>query len=257
MLDAPYDLNGKEPVADWYTRGVGYCPRDNVYYIWHESVEPDEQGYNNVLRQQAEEKGYKLFGTVLVNGQPRLRIYKMSQTPLKPKVFNSDAYEQRFDQTLSGPLFERNGPTADPAIQHPLDLRFGDAIHLRGYRLDQTHAVAKGGVELTLYWQATQPLDKGYSVFTQIIDMQDFHKAGQRDGEPGCNEYPTNFWRPGDVMVDRYYIPIFPDAKAGDYTLLIGMYDGHTGDRLPVTASDGQSLGDAYGLTGVTVRPAP
>ena len=225
LLDAPFEVHGKEPVADWYTRGDGYCPRDHVYYLWHESVEPADLGYNTVVRQQIEEDGYQLFGTVLVDEQPRMRIYKLDDQPIAPQSFRVEDYEPTFDRELSGPIFEKNGPSAAPAIQHELDLRFGDAIHLRGYSLDRTEALPGEGVLLTLYWQADEPIDVDYSIFTQIIDMADFHKAGQRDGEPVCNNLPTTRWLAGDTIIDRYYIPIYADAPPATYTLLVGMYD--------------------------------
>ena len=228
ILDAPFDLHGKEPVADWYTRGTGQCPRDHVYYIWHESVEPVDLGYNTVVREQIEEQGYQSFGVVEVDGESRLRIYKLSDVPITEQVFHVEDYEERFDQELSGPLFAKNGPNASPEIQHPLELHFGDSIRLKGYSLDKVKAEANSGFQLTLFWQATQPVQTAYSVFTQIIDMSNYHKAGQRDGEPVCNQFPTDYWRPGDVIVDRYYIPIFPDAPPGVYSLLVGMYDSKT-----------------------------
>ena len=256
ILDAPFDLHGKEPVADWYTRGTGQCPRDHVYYLWHESVEPADLGYNTVVRQQIEEQGYQSFGVVEVNGQPRLRIYKLSDTPVAEQLFSVEDYEERFDYELSGPIFTKNGPNASPEIEHPLDLRFGDSIWLKGYSLDKNEAEAGAGLQLTLFWQATQPVPEAYSIFTQVIDMTDYHKAGQRDGEPVCNQLPTDYWRPGDVIVDRYYIPLFSDAPPGTYSLLIGMYGTSTGERLDIFDPNGQPVGDAFGLTDVTVRPA-
>ena len=255
VLDAPFEVHGKEPVADWYTRGAGYCPRDHVYYIWHESVEPADLGYNTVVREQIEADGYQLFGTVLVNEQPRLRIYTSDGAPVAPQTYRVEDFEQRFDRDLSGPVFELDGPSAASHMQHELDLRLGDGIRLRGYSLDRTEAKPGEGVLLTLYWQADQPLETAYSVFTQIIDMTDYHKAGQRDGEPVCNQLPSDFWLPGDTIVDRYYIPIFADAPPGVYRLLVGMYDSETGDRLDIFAPDGAHLGDAFGLADITVTP--
>ena len=257
VLDAPFDLHGKEPVADWYTRGTGYCPRDHVYYLWHESVEPADLGYNTVVREQIEEQGYQLFGTVLVNEQPRMRIYTLGDKPLTPHTFRAEEYEDHFDADLSGPIFENDGPSAAPNIQHELDLHFGDAIRLLGYSLDRTEVIPGEGVLLTLYWQSENPVDIDYSVFTQIIDMSDYHKAGQRDGEPVCNNLPTTFWLPGDTIVDRYYIPIYPDAPPGTYTLLAGMYNSEDGERLDLLAADGTPAGDAFGLAEITVLPAP
>jgi hypothetical protein len=257
VLDAPFALHGKEPVADWYTRGVGPCVRDHVYYLWHESVEPAEQGYNTVVRQQIEDKGYQLFGEVTVAGQPRLAIYKLAAKPLAPQTFAVEEYEARFDQALSGPLFELDGPTAAPAIEHPLDFRFGDQIRLRGYTLRGQDALPGGGVQLTLYWEATAPVAAAYSVFTQVIDPADSYKAGQRDGEPGCNLFPTDSWTPGQIIADRYYLPLAAGARPGVYTLLIGMYERESGERLEIFTANGDPLGDALGIDEVRIGALP
>jgi hypothetical protein len=190
-----------------------------------------------------------------------MRIYKLvpdgSDETLEPQTFRLEEYESYFDSELSGPIFEEYGPSAVPSIQHELNLRFGDDIHLLGYSLDRTEAIPGDGILLTLYWRSDEQLDADYSVFTQIIDMTDFHKAGQRDGEPVCNNLPTSRWLAGDTIVDRYYIPIFPDAPPGGYTLLAGMYESESGERLDIFAADGAPLGDAYGLTEITVLAAP
>jgi 4-amino-4-deoxy-L-arabinose transferase-like glycosyltransferase len=253
ILDAPFTLHGKEPVADWYTRGEGYCPRDHVYYLWHESVEPLEQGYNQVVRQQIEEQGYQLFGEITVNEQPRLAIYKASEAPLTPQRFAVEDYTARFDQELSGPLFEEDGPSAAPQIQQPLDFRFGDSIRLLGYSLQGQDTVPGGGVNLTLYWQADAPVAYPYSIFTQVIDRSDGYKAGQRDGEPVCNTLPTDLWQPGETIVDRYTIPLAADARPGTYTLLIGMYDREGDERVEIFTPEGNSVGDGLGIDEVRI----
>ncbi len=253
VLDAPFALHGKEPVADWYTRGEGYCQRDHLYYLWHESVEPLEQGYNSVVRQQIEEKGYQLFGEITVNGQPRLAIYQMSEQPLTPQLFAVEDYTERFDYELSGPIFEEDGPTAAPQIQKPLDFRFGESIQLIGYTLRGQDNVPGGGVNLTLYWQADAPVDYPYSVFTQVIDQSDGTKIGQRDGEPVCNMLPTDRWQPGDIIADRYYIPLAADARPGTYTMLIGMYDREGDKRVEIFTPDETLVGDALGIDEVRI----
>ncbi len=131
-----------------------------------------EQGYNSVVRQQIEDKGYQLFGDITVNGQSRLAIYQISALPLTPQRFAVEDFADRFDTELSGPIFEEDGPTAAAQIQKPTDFRFGDSIRLVGYTLHGQDNVAGGGVNLTLYWQAEAPVQEAYSVSTQVIDQQ-------------------------------------------------------------------------------------
>ena len=253
ILDAPFALHGKEPVADWYTRGEGYCVRDHVYYLWHESVEPIEQGYNSDVRQQIEDTGYQLFGEITVNGQPRLAIYQKSALPLNPQRFAAEDFSARFDADLSDPFFEEDGPTAVAQIQTPTDFRFGDSIRLVGYTLRGQDNVPGGGVNLTLYWQADAPVPQAYSISTQVIDQSDAYKAGQRDGEPVCNSLPTNSWQPGKIIADRYYIPLAADARAGTYTLLLGMYERETGQRIKIFTADGTLIGESIGIDEVRI----
>ncbi|MCC6455241.1 MAG: glycosyltransferase family 39 protein [Caldilineaceae bacterium] len=256
VLDAPFEVHGKEPVADWYTRGQVYCPRDHVYYLWHDAVEPGDQSYHRGVRQQIEKDGYQLFGEITVNDQPRLAIYKMSDAPLTPQLFAAEEYAPRFDAELSGPIFEMDGPTAVPQIQKPVDFRFGDPVHgnsirLIGYTLEGQDNVPGGAVHLTLYWQTDAPVEPAYNVFAQVVDRSDDYKAGQADGEPACNNYATYAWQPGETIADRYYIPLAADARPGTYTLLIGMM-GKEGN-LEISTADGTLLGGAIGIDEVRI----
>ena len=251
VIDAPFDVHGKEPVADWYTRGQGYCPRDPVYYLWHDAVEPGDRDFHHGIRNDIEANGYQLFGEVTISGEPRLAIYKKSDEALTPQLFVGEEYINRFDQQLSNPIFEKDGPTAVPQIEKPVDFRFGDAIRLVGYTLKGQDNVPGGAVNLTLYWQADASVPESYDIFAQIIDRSDAYKAGQTDGEPACGLIPTDEWMPGQVIADRYYIPLAKDARATTYTLLIGMV-GDAGN-LEITTSDGASLGDAIGLDEVRI----
>lgn len=108
-----------------------------------------------------------------------------------------------------------------------------------------------GTLPLTLYWQTTQPLAPNYSVFVQLIDLKDLHKAGQRDGQPDCDRAPTQFWLPGDLIADHYTLPVESNALAGEYTLLVGMYMGD--ERLAVHRANGEIQGNQVELTKVRV----
>jgi len=253
ILQGNYVTNHRDTVADWYTRGAHNCARDvPPYYFLVNRVEPGLADETAALRRQIQQD-HELFGTVLVQGQPGLEIYQMGKTGHKPQQFALEQYADHFDQTLSDPHFEPNGPVGNPTIQHPLNTRLGDAIWLKGYTLTQTTAKPGGTLALTLYWQATKPLDKDYFVFVQAIDLKDFHKAGQRDGQPGCNAYPTTTWLPGDVIADHYTLPIEPDALPGEYTLLTGLYIGD--QRLDVYTAEGQPAGNQVELTPIRVQP--
>lgn len=254
VLQGNYDTNARDVVAEWYTRGDHYCARDDLnYYILANPVEPTLADETAVLRTAVEQE-HKLFGTVYVQGNPALSIYERTAADFTPQRFDLATHEFRFDATRSGSHFERTGPVGNPAIQHATAYRFGDSIWLRGYRLEQTNAQPGEAIQVTLYWQASQPLQQDYHVFVQVIDLETLAKAGQSDGQPGCNRHPTTTWLPGDTIADRYRVTIEPDAQAGVYTLLIGMYTGE--ERLEITNVDGSVVGSQLELTTIVVASA-
>lgn len=257
-LAGPYATNARAEVAEWYTRGYGNCPRDEPnYYILVNPVEPTLADETADLRRQVLED-HRLWGTVMVAAdRPGLEIYTKVADTAPPQPLPLAAYADRFDQTLSIPQLERNGPVGTPAIQATVDANVGDHIRLVGYRLGQPQAVAGAHLTVTLYWQALAPLPENYQVFLQLIDLTDARKASQRDGEPGCNNYPTKSWVPGTIIADRYDMPVDADARPGQYTLLVGLVTAE-GVRLPVTNAAGEPLGDALPMTMVEVgAPIP
>ncbi len=204
VLQGNYATNVTDTVANWYTRGADDCARDAPnYYILANRVEPGRAEATENLRRQIQ-TDHELFGTVLVNGQPGLEIYKKGKTGRPVQQFPLEPYAEQFDRALAGANLLPNGPIGDPAIQHPLNLRLGDAIWLKGHDLDQEAVKPGETLPLTLYWQATKSIAKDYLVFVQLIDLKDGRKVGQRDGQPNCEANPTTFWLPGDTLADRY-----------------------------------------------------
>jgi hypothetical protein len=127
-------------------------------------------------------------------------------------------------------------------------------VRLLGYSLDKSTVKPGEALEVRLYWEALSNMHTSYTVFNQLVDLATNGKAGQRDGLPVCDRYPTDVWNAGDVIEDPYDIQVAPDAPLGTYTLLVGMYDAATGVRLPVTAAGGAPVGDAVQVVQVTVE---
>jgi 4-amino-4-deoxy-L-arabinose transferase-like glycosyltransferase len=140
------------------------------------------------------------------------------------------------------------------APQQPLDLSLGDEILLRGYSLAADAVEAGDILQLTLFWEARGRPAERYKVFVQLLDLAN-HVVGQLDSEPAGNLLPTDAWRPGQAVTDRYGVLVQPGTPPGEHRLIVGMYHLSTGARLPVT-KDGQLLGDHLVLGSVSViRP--
>ncbi|MDH3675162.1 MAG: glycosyltransferase family 39 protein, partial [Anaerolineae bacterium] len=115
---------------------------------------------------------------------------------------------------------------ATPII-NAIDYQLGDSIILFGYELDKADYVAGGQLVVTLYWQAEQSVAGNYTVFTQLLGP-DYQLHGQMDRPPLSGVWPTGRWLPQQKFVDKFILEIDEAAPAGDYVLLVGLYDGNT-----------------------------
>jgi len=127
------------------------------------------------------------------------------------------------------------------AIQHPLQVDLGEGVQLLGYNLDSITLQPGQAISLTLYWQARAEMRTSYTVFTHLLNGRG-ELVAQRDQIPGGGKYPTTGWLPGEVIEDRYRIPLPEELPAGRYQLTAGMYDVRTGRRLGAFAPDGRRL---------------
>jgi 4-amino-4-deoxy-L-arabinose transferase-like glycosyltransferase len=106
-------------------------------------------------------------------------------------------------------------------------------ISLQEYRVLDS-AVPLGQIlRLELRWQADEPVTERYKVFIHLLDSSG-QVVAQRDGEPASGTRPTTAWIPGEVISDKHGLWLPGDLPAGDYRLILGLYNPETGDRLQV-----------------------
>jgi hypothetical protein len=83
-----------------------------------------------------------------------------------------------------------------------------------------------------LYWQSLAPVDTDYTVFVHIRNANG-EMVAQKDGPPAAGAYPTSLWDSGEIIKDSLIIPL-ENLEPGQYSLVTGLYDARTGERLPV-----------------------
>jgi 4-amino-4-deoxy-L-arabinose transferase-like glycosyltransferase len=120
------------------------------------------------------------------------------------------------------------------------DFLLGTTIRLLGYDLEERQQADVTTLQLTLYWQAEQTLPNDYTVYVHLVDAEG-RLLGQHDGPPRDGTYPTSWWLPGQVVVDRHIIPV-DEPCAGSARLRVGMYDPATLERLPAYDGVGHRL---------------
>ncbi len=117
------------------------------------------------------------------------------------------------------------------AEMEEIGANLGGQVELLGYNLESLTVRPRGALRLTLYWRALAEMDTSYTVFTHLLGPEGSLR-GQKDSLPTGGAYPTTEWQSGEIIVDRYVITVAPDAPPDSYTLVVGMYDANSGQRL-------------------------
>lgn len=130
-------------------------------------------------------------------------------------------------------------------LRRSLDLQYGDAIQLDGYRWWTTGAQ----LHVALRWRALETPRVDYKAFVHLLDSTG-QIVRQYDAAPCEWACPTIGWQAGDVNTDRAVLPL-AGLPAGAYRLAVGLYDAGTQARLPA-----RGMGAAYS-DGYPILPDP
>ncbi len=171
--------------------------------------------------------------------------------------------EGRYERWLAGNAFKADEQwvghirlavyaTRLASTRSALAATFGDAIRLESAVGALDPQSAGGLVPLELRWRAQTTLDTRYKVFVHI-GLPDAPPVAQNDSEPQAGLRPTDTWQPDEVIVDRRAVWLKPGTPPGRYGVYLGLYDGATGQRLPVTTA-GAPQSDRLLLGEIEVR---
>jgi hypothetical protein len=97
-------------------------------------------------------------------------------------------------------------------------------------------------LNLVTRWRADGKPGQGYSAFAHVLC--DGAPAGQSDGAPGGEWFPTSTWRPGDVIVDRRSIGLTQAWDPLACSVQLGLYRWQDGVRLDVLDAAGYEIVD-------------
>jgi hypothetical protein len=114
-------------------------------------------------------------------------------------------------------------------FKRPIDARFGAELVLRGVTLKR----APGQLTVTPSWDVRGRPGADYQVFVHVIDSAG-RTVAQVDVAPGGGAAPpTSAWEPGQQLAVPLPLALPNDLPAGTYQVTFGMYNLHTGQRLP------------------------
>ncbi len=149
-----------------------------------------------------------------------------------------EGIETKYSPSSLGPLVRVN-PAPVPADENAQTVgeNFGAGIGLVGWDVEtmwlnpvpgRWHAEAGRRLRVTLRWLVQQQIPDDATVSVKVM-RRDRRIIGQIDRRPVLDAYPTTAWRPGELVLDTYDVPIFLGAVQGEYTLNVTMYVGKTG----------------------------
>lgn len=141
---------------------------------------------------------------------------------------------------------------------HSLNCSWGNEITLLGYDLEDINIEPGESIQLTLYWQASKRVDDSFTVFTHVLNAEDQILA-QQDNLPIVGTAPTNWWMPGEIILDPYTILIPENTpEQTKSSLTVGMYLLSSGQRLSVDETcPGTSINDFVTLSAIDIVKEP
>jgi len=174
---------------------------------------------------------------------------KFIETWLNANTFK--AGEQWFGQVRLA-VYAAARPALAPTTR--TNASFGENIQLLGYALSATSAAPGDILQITFFWSAAQKLEKRYKVFVHLYADVNAPPVAQTDSEPGGGLALTTTWAPGQTVPDNHGLFLPSDLPAGQYQLLVGLYNMDTGERLPVAVGD-TIVGDRLDLGSISINP--
>ncbi len=143
---------------------------------------------------------------------------------------------EKYSLSSVGPLIRvQTKPTTNaPPLPHPFAADFG-AAKLIGYDIKSSfdamprsqHAENGKSLRVTLYWQVQEKMTRDALVSLKLL-RADQRILGQTDHRPVRDAYPTNAWRPGEIIADTYDVPIFFGATPSEYSVNVTLYDAQS-----------------------------
>ncbi len=145
-------------------------------------------------------------------------------------------YSQGF-QDAALALYDLQSTGEDAPVQ-PRDVRFDGQIQLAGVRERSTAYQPGDAITLDLIWKALQKPQADYTVFMHLRKAGDGGQIAAFDGQPANGASPTSSWSAGQTITDTRAVAIPADAPAGDYDVIIGLYQYPSFDRLKIDGAD-------------------
>ncbi|MBC7225669.1 MAG: glycosyltransferase family 39 protein [Thermoflexales bacterium] len=141
------------------------------------------------------------------------------------------------------PAFTLTRPVQQiPRGVQSVNVNFQNGLQLLGYEIFRGPMKSGHPVTLTLYWYTPISLTERYRIWVQFGPQDPTRYVAGEDTWLGGTLYPSDLWKPGEIVRQTHILSIPDWAPApGLYWLRIGLTDGQTG-RIPLQDQSGDMV---------------
>ena len=227
------EATNNEPVCEYHS----WQRRSVSYYFDNKSVYLNSRKGNTTKR--FFKKPGRLFCMVDRNVFSKLRGKVKKENNRDLYIVNSDhpfTYLVSTDQPEGYKKQSGKSVLKDkPIIPQKLNVNFEGRIKLLGWETDKKRYKVGDKITLTLFFEALMDGKEDYTIFVH----GDTEGAGGRlvgDHEPADGSHPTNVWRKGQFIVDRWTGDISRNMSTGRMDLYMGFFSGKK--RMKIISGD-------------------
>lgn len=167
---------------------------------------------------------------VIVSSSEIDRPANFRDHPLAYVVYYDESGRQREHKVI--PNIPMNSVPVLPA-------KFEVPMQVVGFEMPDWRFRRGQAIVLLLYWQATERIDRDYTIYAHLIDSSGM-MVGGFDSQPKGGQLPTTRWAPGQFVVHPVVIPVSEELVPGsDYAIAIGVYFYPTMERISLATQPG------------------
>lgn len=158
--------------------------------------------------------------------------YRLAAGVLSPDKTRLNTHQG--DQAVLGHIAVTTRPRHfdPPKPNYEQFANFGGGTFI-GFDLNKVSLQAGDSLTLSTYWQGTTGFKRSWTIFVHLVDIEG-GRWSQGDQLPGAGQFPTTTWVEGEYITDVRQISLPPNIRSGSYTLLLGLYDAKTFERVPL-----------------------
>ncbi len=125
----------------------------------------------------------------------------------------------------------------------------GNLVRLEDAHISTQSATPGETVIMSLIWRVLASPQQPVSFMAHVQ-----HSSGQTVAVDDGNAIPPIYWQPGDRLLQVHHLPLPPDAPAGPYTLITGVYTVPEIEHLPLISAEGDPLGETISVAEISVH---